>query len=561
MKELYRKILSMKSKKYGFYKSLSQKTWSFGDFSLEFVHVQGDPYAPASKILLKAPFSSLGYSTKLIASFTQRLAVADFFLRRLFIEIQNYNGDKKAEFKIMAPTQEVLLRNALWIENGFIQILLQVNLPAKERIIDEKKAAHLLTAVLPDLVTSSLYFFDPQVLKDLEAHVRCLEVREELLKIIKEQNLVAFVPNGAILPRASGLSDTPLLEAIPFVSPSDLEVQFEVLGESIVGMGIQKGITVIAGGAYHGKSTLLHALERAVVPHIPGDGREWVVIDESACAIHVEEGRSIQNTDISFFLKNLPGDTSTSQFNTVSASGSTSQVGNFLEALEFGSKCFLIDEDYSAVNFLIRDSRVRALLGDQNEPLTPLIDRIQHLKEKGLNFIIVAGACGAYLEVADQVLLVSNYKISRATQKVLEINSQLEPSVKEDPSVDFEFPQSRLFHDFVKDMLPHVKPTSAVERRVKVRLQDNSVLQIGFLRAQIAKTSLFHESTKLASGYLLLNLLQNPSNEESLKQIEALCLKIQNVGFRAIPQGFSKDLALPRPIDIASALLRLRYYD
>lgn len=564
MKELYRKLLSLTDKKYGLYKSLAQKTWNLGDFDLEFIHIQGDPYAPASKILLTAPFSCLGLQNQFIQSYTRRLATSDFLLRRLSQAIDEWNPKEQSVFMVMKPEQEILLRNALWIENGKIQICLQINLPSNQRIIDAHQAANLLTSVLPDLLTSSLYDFGGQFLNFLQKHVECLEIREALQEEIKKSNLIAFIPNGAILPRASGLSDKPLLEAVPFKSPIDMEFSFNVLGQTISGMGIPKGITVISGGAYHGKSTLLLALEKAVYPHIPGDGREWIVIDDTATRIHSEEGRSVRNTDISFLVRDLPNGVKTDHFSTLSASGSTSEAANLLEAAEFGSTTFLIDEDSSAVNFLIRDPRVRALLGVEKEPLIPLIDRIVQLKKDGYNFLLVAGACGDYFQVADQVIIVNNYLPENATEAARLINKEIPTSpksIKEESDSSFHFSPSRSFLSYIQPLLTHVRPASSVERQVKIRMKGETCLQIGFLLSETHKIAGFcNPSQRFGAGYILLNLLQNATEEPSLELIQKWCSQIQNVGFRNLPQGFSRDLSLPRPQEIAATLLRLSYY-
>jgi len=564
MKELYRKLLSLTGKPYGLYKSLSQKTWNLGDFDLEFIHIQGDPNAPASKILLTAPFSCLGLHQQFINSFSKRLATADFLLRRLSQVVEEWNPKEQPVFTVMKPGQEMLLRNALWIENGKVQVCLQIKLPGNQRIIDANEAANLLTSVLPDILTSSLYDFGGQFLETLKKHIECLEIREGLKEQLNTSGLIAFIPNGAILPRASGLSDEPLLEAIRFQSPADMECSFDILGQTITGMGIPKGITVISGGAYHGKSTVLNALEKAVYPHIPGDGREWIVIDETATRIHSEEGRSVRESDISFLVRDLPFGIKTDHFSTASASGSTSEAANLLEAAEFGATTFLIDEDSSAVNFLIRDPRVRALLGTEREPLIPLIDRITSLKKQGLNFLLVAGACGDYLQVADQVILVNNYIPENATAKARLINEQM-PSTsmrpEEDVSHTLSFSGSRSFLTYIQPLLPHVRPASPVERQVKIKMKGETCLQIGFLLSETHKVAGFcNQSQRFGAGYILLNLLQNASEEPSLELIQKWCAQIQNVGFRKLPQGFSRDLSLPRPQEIAATLLRLRHY-
>jgi hypothetical protein len=338
---------------------------------------------------------------------------------------------------------------------------------------------------------------------------------------------------------------------------------------------------VISGGAFHGKSTLLQALTKSVYPHIPGDGREGVVVSESAVRVGVEDGRSVRGTDLSQFVRDLPGGISTKNFTTACASGSTSEAANLMEAMEAGSDVFLIDEDSSAVNFLIRDVRVRRLLGDDREPLIPLTDRIREIK--GRSFILVAGACGDFLDLADNIIVMASYKAECARINGKNVAAGLADSVfgsaagmvgvdgaKLVPGLPaFVEPQCRDFAEYVKPLLPSLRPASAVERQVKVKISGDTLLQIGFLVSDTSKAgALVDKQQRFGAGFMLLNLCQNAaSNNDAdgesakatiMERINALCEKIKNVGFRNLPQGLSREMSLPRPIDIACVLYRLR---
>lgn len=584
MKALYQKIRTLNGKNYGLYKSLAEKTWDFGDFSLEFLHVQGDPFAPASRILIKASLQMLGYPSEWGSTFERRLALSDFLLRRMSAVVKERYPDKDAAVVFDVAGPEMLVRNSLWIDNGELRACLQVKLPGEGRKIQSESAAEILTMVLPDLVSASLYNDGSRceggVKPELMAHYNVLADRKVILEELDRRGLCAFVPDGAVLPRASGISQEPMEGAIPFASPAELAVTLNVNGRDIRGMGIPKGITVITGGAFHGKSTLLQALTRAVYPHIPGDGREGIVIDESALRVGVEDGRSVRGTDLSQFVRDLPGGISTKDFTTASASGSTSEAANLLEAMEAGSSTFLIDEDSSAVNFLIRDVRVRKLLGDDREPLIPLTDRIREIcygechsecseaESRNLvairSFILVAGACGDYLELADNIIVMANYKaeyvagsagsptLSRPSE-----NGALPP---------FKAPVSRTFGEYIKPLQNSVRPTSAVERQVKVKLSGDYLIQIGFLVSDTSRlVTMSDRQQRLGAGFILLNLCQNAiSNGDSaqdtsiVESIRNINEKIMNVGFRNLPQGLSREMSLPRPVDIACVLFRLR---
>lgn len=561
MKALYQKIRALNGKNYGLYKSLAEKSWDFGDFVLEFLHVQGDPFAPASRVLLKTNLQKLGYAPVWGSNFERRLALSDFLLRRLSAVVQEHFPEKNAPVAIENPGPEMLVRNSLWIDNGDLRVCLQVRLPGEGRKIESEAAAEILTMVLPDLVSASLYN-DSSRAAQLEAHYGVLADRVEILAELDKRGLCAFVPDGAVLPRASGLSEAPLKDAVPFVAPPEMAVTLEICGREIRGMGIPRGVTVITGGAFHGKSTLLQALTRSVFPHVPGDGREGIVVDETALRVGVEDGRSVRATDLSIFVRDLPGGVSTKDFTTLSASGSTSEAANLLEAIEAGSRTFLIDEDSSAVNFLIRDIRVRKLLGDDREPLIPLTDRIRAIAQAGYSFILVAGACGDYLDLADNIVVMVNYKAecAKSTEPVGK------PAEVGSSEANFAPPAPRAFADYMQPLQKSVRPASAVERQVKVKLVGDSLLQIGFLVSDTLRlNTLVDKSQRLGAGFLLLNLLQNAaSNADSMVSdsvsvaASKLCESIRNVGFRNLPQGLSREMSLPREVDIACVAFRLR---
>lgn len=565
MKALYQKIRSLDGKPYGTYKNLATREWDFGDFTLEFIHVQGDPYAPASRVLLRAKLATLGYAPEWGSDFEHRLALSDFLYRRLGRMVQERYPGKDAAVVFDTAGPEMLVRNSLWIDNGEIRACLQVRLPGEGRKIQAELAAEILTMVMPDLVAAGLYYTQGDE-PAMQQHYRVLAERREILAQLDGRGLCAFVPDGAVLPRASGLSEMPLEGAVPFVAPAELAVTLDVCGRKIRGMGILKGITVITGGAFHGKSTLLQALIRAVYPHVPGDGREGIVVDATALRVGVEDGRSVRGTDLSMFVRDLPGGISTKDFSTLSASGSTSEAANLLEAMEAGARTFLIDEDSSAVNFLIRDVRVRRLLGDEREPLIPLTDRIRSLASAGRNFILVAGACGDYLDLADNVIVMADYRAECARVSVTANREGDEGpigSTLEQPIVN-----ARPFAAYMQPLQKHVRPASAVERQVKVKLTGDSLLQIGFLVADTSRlVTLVDRQQRLGAGFMLLNMLQNaasntaggsaPATDSVAATAQKLCDAVCNVGFRNLPQGMSREMSLPRAVDIACVAFRL----
>jgi len=526
MRELHQRLLKMHGKPYGVYKSLQGQYFNFGDFTIKFTHIQGDPHAQPSRAMLSAKMSSLGFSEDLRNTGEKEIALADFLLRQF---------DKTAEnISIVKAHSQIMQRNSLSIEKGIVRVLVGFNLPGDGRRIEGEKASELLIGILSDWITKAMYWNNLNK-EACKAHIEYFINRNFLLSQLSEKKLAAFVPNGAILPRESGVSEAALQNAVPFASPPELLVELSLPnGEQMAGMGIPKGVTVIAGGGFHGKSTLLHALEEAVYPHVLGDGREYIVIDESATPIKTEEGRVVNGTDISLLVRELPLKGSTKNFCTKNASGATSQAANLLEALELGASTILIDEDASAVNFLIRDERMRKLINSESEPLIPLTDRIRDFANGGINFIIVSGACGDYLSLADTVIAFTEYK-ARCFAKDLRVESgelRIESRV-----VDTEIFQEGL------------KPSSALEKTVKVKAAAGQI-SIGVLRTDVRKFPTFcHQELQRGIAEILHNFIKENKGGNLKDALKSICEKL--------PENETNDLALPRILELGAAFLRL----
>ena len=308
--------------------------------------------------------------------------------------------------------QEVLERTACQIqpENGNILLRMEIGFPANGRTINARELEKILFDFVPECVKASLFYKNLDA-KRLRRIVDLAEDQEYIRKELPKRGLCAFVANGSVLPRESGISSRPMRDGIAFQSPKKQEVTLELPHKGkITGMGIRKGITLIVGGGYHGKSTLLKALELGVYNHIAGDGREYVITDATAVKLRAEDGRSIQKTDISMFINDLPNGKDTTSFCTEDASGSTSQAANVVEGIEAGTKLLLIDEDTSATNFMIRDELMQRVIHREMEPITPFIERIRELYEEyDISTVIVAGSSGAYFHIADSVIQMDRY--------------------------------------------------------------------------------------------------------------------------------------------------------
>lgn len=419
-------MLSIDGRGYPAYRELKGE-YDFGEYTLSVDHVQADPFAPPSKVRVIMGRREAGIPAELLDSKAKVIAVSDFLTRAFWRECRRFSRDvggtgSSGVIVIDRCGQEMLERTSVLIKEHHLEARFEVGLPAAGRRVLGRAADQIFRQMIPQIVDRALLYrnIDQGALKRQIALMLDQEhVRAELVK----RNLVAFVANGAILPRESGVSDRPLQGGIPFQSPQSLEVALELpSGQRIKGMGIEKGVTLIVGGGYHGKSTLLNALERGVYNHIPGDGREMVITSNDAVKIRAEDGRSIERVNISPFINNLPGNKDTHHFTTENASGSTSQAANVIEALEMGTSLLLIDEDTSATNFMIRDQRMQRLIAREKEPITPFIDKVRPLyDELGTSTILIVGGSGDYFDVADRVIMMDEYVPRDVTEEAKRI--------------------------------------------------------------------------------------------------------------------------------------------
>ncbi|MDK8699905.1 ABC-ATPase domain-containing protein [Corynebacterium pseudodiphtheriticum] len=401
---LARLLTSLDSAGYGAYKKL-HGSYELGEYRLRVDKVQSDPFAPPSLMQVDVPNP--------VPAELAGVAARDFLTRRI---AQAFSGDR--DLHIDQPGQQVLDRASVVLDDGggsaggsgndsdTATLRIEVQLPARGRKILGRKARALLCDVLPAALDQALDF----PADDLRDAVLLERDQNYLREQLPGRGLIAFIGDGSCLPRAAGHRDTPAEKAVPFRAPDSLRTTFQLpSGREVAGMGVPAGVTVIVGGGYHGKSTLLKALERGVYNHVAGDGREFAITVDSAASLRAEDGRAITGVDISQFISNLPAQTDTTSFSTDNASGSTSQAAGLMEALEAGASTLLIDEDTSATNFMIRDERMRELIPTEKEPITPLVDRVRGLAALGVSTVLVAGGSAAFIDVADTVIHMDSY--------------------------------------------------------------------------------------------------------------------------------------------------------
>ncbi|NLC51895.1 MAG: ABC-ATPase domain-containing protein, partial [Firmicutes bacterium] len=442
---------------------------------------------------------------------------------------------------------------------SYMEARFSVGLPARGRTVLGRQAIEMLCVELPKVAERSL-FYNTLDKKQLRRHIEVSEDQDYLRGQLSRHRLVAFIGNGAVLPRRSGVSDRPLSgeKAVPFKAPVTLEVEFTLPNAGKVrGMGIPEGVTLIVGGGYHGKSTLLRAVERGVYNHLPGDGREYVVTLADAVKIRAEDGRRVAAVDISPFINNLPFKQDTTAFSTEEASGSTSQAANIMEYLEAGAKLLLLDEDTSATNFMIRDMRMQALVAKDKEPITPFIDRVRQLyTTHGVSTIIVIGGSGDYFDIADTVIVMDEYRSYDVTQKAKKIASTLKTRRRNEAGAAFrELPQKR----------PLRQGLEAIKgKKVKISIKDQYNIQYG--RTSI-NLSFVEQLVDVSQTRAIGLMLHYPASRyfdgiRTIKEaVELLYADLQKEGldiFSPFKGQHPGDYALARPYELIAALNRFR---
>jgi predicted ABC-class ATPase len=544
-------------KGYGAYNDLSG-TYDLGGFSLFIDKVQRDPFAPPS--LIRVQTKENPFDPGLFENAVRRVAFEDFLTRAVDAAVRevvrgNRGTGGSGRVEIQRPSQVVLPRSSMVVSPQYIEARMAVGLPARGRTVDARAARTVLLEELPEVVRRALVPLpEGGVNLDLaRLHVETAEDADHLRRRLPELGLVAFVADGSILPRASGASDRPLREgAVPFEGPEELRVSVELPNRGeIVGMGIPEGVTLVAGGGFHGKSTLLSGLSWGVYDHVAGDGREYVVARPDAVKIRAEDGRSVAGVDISAMIGELPGGRSTQTFSTPNASGSTSQAANIAEALEVGTSLFLVDEDTSATNFMIRDERMRELV--RKEPITPFIDLVRPLhRTLGVSTVVVVGGVGDYLDVADRVILMEDYEPSDATPQAREVTSKFPPRAPVGDK-DVHPPKGRRARASSIDLRRG--------RRETARGRGLRTIELGRERVDLSYLEQLAEAGQTEAVARVIGEFAAAGESRRVKEVveEALDSIVAN-GLDSLGsfRGHPGELSLPRVHEVAAAINRIR---
>lgn len=546
--ELRRQLRQIDHKGYKAYKILEGE-YEFGAYRLCIDHVQGDPFATPSRVRIVYK-NQKNIPEELFKEKDRRTAIEDALLRRLHRNLYSVvKGQRRGSGKSGLVTacragQEVLERSAMHITSTTVETRIEVGFPAFGRTIAAGELETLLFDVLPE-VAERTFRVKPQLLEELKKAAYLADDQNFIRQELPRLGLAAFVADGSILPRESGISQKKMDGAVPFESPESLAVTLQLPhGGELRGMGIRRGITVIAGGGFHGKSTLLKALERGVYNHIAGDGREYVITDETAFKLRAEEGRSIHEENISMFINHLPTKADTANFTTENASGSTSQAANTVEALAAGSNVLLIDEDTSATNFMVRDGRMAQLVSDEKEPITPFIRKIRSLyQDLGVSTILVAGSSGDYLSVADTVLQMDCYRACDVTEKARALAQEL----KEEKAVSARWLRKPVRKKEIEKIRVHGWDSLSI---------DKSEIDLRYLEQVV------DESQTAALGYILQYILTRTADGRKTPDAlaEEIAKKLDAEGILSItPKNYSAGpSAMVRKQEILACLCRYR---
>jgi len=414
--DLLRILRRIDGRGYPAYKDIRGQ-YQFDDFRLIVDHVQGDPFAAPSRMRVQVPAAIAAFPEETRSSAIRAVALRDYLARAFSRACREFSGKagsgKSGLFHVPAPGQEILERSSVLVGPDGVEARFTTGLPARGRRVLGREAARMLLDILPEIVNAALLYeaHDRQL---LARHLDTAEDADCLRGQLTALGLVAFVADDAVLPRTSGVDERPLpgRHVVPFAAPESLRASVELPhAGTVTGMGIPRGVTLIVGGGYHGKSTLLAALERGVYNHLPGDGRELAVTDPTAVKIRAEDGRRVEGVDITPFIGHLPGGGDPAHFRSDNASGSTSQAANIMESLEVGAGLLLLDEDTSATNLMIRDARMQELVEKSGEPITPFLDRVRQLSEdRGVSTVLVLGGSGDYFDAADRIIRMDAFR-------------------------------------------------------------------------------------------------------------------------------------------------------
>ena len=562
---LKEKLASIKNLDYVNYQSLLGD-YDFSLFKLIIQQIPKDPFAPPHTGIYRIQVQR---EDQRIINFdlnskVKVIAFADYISRKFYSACEKYSKGTRGTgysgiISINQSGQEVFERSNVVVTDDVIEVRCFLGMPGNKREITSEIAEHMFTKELPKIVEASL--LDKNInYKELQQHIETVEDAEFLRNKLDPLGLVAFIANNSLLPRASGISNKPMCKksTIPFKAPENLSLEIKLPNAGMIkGLAIKKGVNLIVGGGYHGKSTLLHALETGIYNHIPDDGREYCVSNIKSVKIRAYSGRHVVKTDISSFINNLPFEQDTTSFSTENASGSTSQAVNIIEAIEVGAEVLLMDEDTCATNFMSRDSKMQQLVNKNDEPITTYIDKVKQLyMEKNISTILVLGGVGDYFSVSDSVIQMKNFNPIDVTKKAQEI--ALTSSITRHIEGQ-EYP----LH--IYDRVPLAKNITPVNQYGKFSIFAKEKYLLNFGKNIIDLTDveqLLEVSQTKALGFAIVYAKKYMDEKSTLREvIERVEKDIELNGLDIISDKLSGHFAWFRTFELAFAINRLRNLD
>lgn len=562
--DLKNKLESIHRKSYPAYKSL-RGSYTFGDFVLSIDHVQGDPFAAPSSLHVELPLKKAGFPEKYLEKRHTKTALEDLILRSFSKALDQYSFKAKGSGKsglisTSRPGPEVMRRTAVEFNNIALLVRFEVGFPANGRTINAQELEKILLEFLPQIVKTCLFYQSWEKAK-IQACYELAENQQRIREVLEERKLVAFCANGSILPRKSSVSSQPLKDAIEFQSPESMEISIDLpFGNSIRGMGIPEGVTLIIGGGYHGKSTLLQALEQGVYNHVKGDGREYVITRADALKLRAEDGRAVSHLDLSLFIHDLPNGKDTHCFSTEDASGSTSQAAGVLEGMEAETSCFLIDEDTSATNFLVRDAFMQRVVSGDQEPITPFIARVRDLYEKvGISTILVAGSSGAFFHVADTIIQMDAYRPKDVKMSVEALLPEYPPADLCSNAEPFTLPTEKRMFVMERKIKRHGRGEREERIKTKVMGTDGFSIEHNIVDLRCVEQLIDTEQTAALAAILKHIVKKGSICMEMQELVAEINTLLKKKGMAAFVEGaLSCGYAYPRKEEIYLMLNRFR---
>ena len=562
--DLKNKLESIHRKSYPAYKSL-RGSYTFGDFVLSIDHVQGDPFAAPSSLHVELPLKKAGFPEKYLEKRHTKTALEDLILRSFSKALDQYSFKAKGSGKsglisTSRPGPEIMRRTAVEFNNIALLVRFEVGFPANGRTINAQELEKILLEFLPQIVKTCLFYWSWEK-KKIQACYELAENQQRIREVLEERKLVAFCANGSILPRKSGVSSQPLKDAIEFQSPESMEISIDLpFGNSIRGMGIPEGVTLIIGGGYHGKSTLLQALEQGVYNHVKGDGREYVITRADALKLRAEDGRAVSHLDLSLFIHDLPNGKDTHCFSTEDASGSTSQAAGVLEGMEAETSCFLIDEDTSATNFLVRDAFMQRVVSGDQEPITPFIARVRDLYEKvGISTILVAGSSGAFFHVADTIIQMDAYRPKDVKMSVEALLPEYPPADLCSNAEPFTLPTEKRMFVMERKIKRHGRGEREERIKTKVMGTDGFSIEHNIVDLRCVEQLIDAEQTAALAAILKHIVKKGSICMEMQELVAEINTLLKKKGMAAFVEGaLSCGYAYPRKEEIYLMLNRFR---